>query len=600
MPPSPLLKNTLCGTAFILALILPALGQDPALVNRGPEHDQRMEWWRDARFGLFIHWGLYSLPGGLWKGESARKDYAEWVMHNFQIPFDEYSQLARDFNPTKFDPDAWAKLAKEAGMGYFVLTTKHHDGFAMFDSAVSDYDIIDATPFDRDVFGELAEAFRKQGLRACAYYSQDLDWSQPQGSPIESYNLWDFPFTETNDDVFDHYFHTKALPQVEELLTRYGDISVFWFDLPRMMNAERGQALQDLVRKHQPDAIINGRICNPQGLHADYLVPGDNGYFTSPQPADWECCATMDESWGYKINAHTNRSANDLIVQLATTVSAGGNLLLNIGPKPDGTIPQRQVDILQEIAVWMKDNREAIHGNRANPFGEFFPWGIVTVKGPHIYLHITDWQEGGKVLLPRLRNEVQSVQLLGDSQRKLVWNKDGGNLKIELAGEPVHPASSVIKVTAGGNALEIAPFALAEASGSALLECRYARSLASRLRFLRHHSVGGVVVCDLTGGHPTERLEWDVTVDRPGTFEVMAEFHKPHHEGLAPRDITVSASPNNKITGRVTAESLRGDRQSLGTLTLDQAGVVRLTLQVQGGGRAIPLYLNALHLTRIP
>ncbi len=574
-----------------------ASGQDATLVNDGPEHEERMQWWRDARFGLFIHWGIYSIPGGLWKGESARKDYAEWVMHNFQIPFEEYSQLTKEFNPTRFNPDEWAELAQEAGMGYFVLTTKHHDGFAMFDSKVSEYDIIDATPYDKDIFGQLAEAFRKRGMKVGAYYSQDLDWSQPQGGVIESYNTWDYPVDEADYEIFDAYLHGKSLPQIEELATRYGGVDVFWFDFPRMVDSKRGKLIQDTVRKHLPDAIISGRICNPQGLYADYLVPGDNGYFTSPQLADWECCATMDESWGYKINAHTERSADELIIQLGTTVSSGGNLLLNIGPKPDGTIPQRQIDILKEIGVWMKDNAEAIHGNRANPFGEYFEWGVCTVKDTSLYLHIQNWENQKVIRLPRLNNTVSKIELLGDSGRELPWSQNDAGLTIQLRGKPVHTSASVIKVSTLGNTLSVAPVRLAEVSGEAYLPTRYAQALASRMWRMKHTVLDGNVVANMSQGHPSEKLQWNFTVENPGTYEVIAEFHDPEPDGQRDRTVTILLDGQEELTGRVSVDMLKNELVTLGELDLSRPGAKEISLQVRGGQNK-PLYLKALHLKR--
>ncbi|MEO0452931.1 MAG: alpha-L-fucosidase [Verrucomicrobiota bacterium] len=587
--------------SFLLASLLltqPLLSQNAALVAKGPEHEERMQWWRDARFGLFIHWGLYAIPAGVWKGETARKDYAEWTMHNFQVPQAEYSQLAKDFNPTEFDADVWARLAKEAGMKYFVLTTKHHDGFAMYDSEISDYNVVDATPFKRDVFGELVEAFTKQGLRVGAYYSQDLDWSVDQGGAISSYNTWDFDNPEPNYEKFDQYLKEKALPQIEEISTKYGDISTYWFDFPRMVNKDRGKLVHDTVRATQPDAVINGRICTPQGNWADYLVPGDNGFFTSPQPADWECCATMDESWGYKVHAHAKRTADDLIFQLATTVAAGGNLLLNIGPKPDGTIPQRQIDILEKIGVWMKDNSEAIHGCRANPFKEFFSWGPCTVKGNQAFMHIADWEAGKVVELPRLQNKVEKVELLGDLDRKLEWKQDGTDLKITLSGESTCTSLSVIKVTCAGDTLEIDPPAIAEEDGILVLETRYGESLGQKMRNLRHSLVEGKVVTLASEGHSSEKMVWEISIDEPGTFEVTANFLEADRKGVRPRSLLVNTGGKANLTKEVTDKSIDGATQVLGEVNFSKAGSAQVTLQARGGKGGTDLYLEGLKLTR--
>jgi alpha-L-fucosidase len=571
--------------------------QDPSLIKRDKNLEKRMEWWREARFGLFIHWGIYSIPAGEWKGQTSKKDYAEWAMHNFKIPLEEYSQLANEFNPVKFDADEWAQLAKDAGMGYFVLTTKHHDGFAMFDSDVSEYNVHDATPFKRDVFGELAEAFRKKGMRAGAYYSQDLDWSRNQGGALEgSYNLWDYPREDPDYDLFDKYMYGKSVPQVEELFTKYGQIDVIWFDVPRMVDGERGKVFHDLVRKYNPDVVINGRICNPQGLYADYLVPGDNGYYTSPQSFDWECCATMNESWGYTKNKKEHKNSNDLIMVLLKSVSSGGNLLLNVGPKPDGTIPEDQVEILEDIAVWMKDNKEAIHGTKANPFEEFFGWGYCTVKDADVYLHVSEWEDGKTISVPRLNNKVSSVKVLGDENRKLQWDKKGKEVNITLKGKPVHKSVTVIKVSCEGGHLDIDSPNLTMSNGKLLLETSYAKNQGSRMRTLRHSIQNGQAVADMSQGHSSERLVWDFELDKPGTFRVSAECLDNNSGNLKPRSIFLAVG-EDEYSKSVTNDDLKNGQLDLGEIKLKQAGPVSLRLRVEDG-QGSPLYLKSLMLEK--
>ncbi len=580
-----------------LAINYPLSSQDPSHMIEDEHRDERMQWWREARFGLFIHWGIYSIPAGVWKGETSKKNYAEWAMHNFKIPLEEYSQLAKEFNPVKFDADKWAQLAADAGMGYFVLTTKHHDGFAMFDSDVSEYNIVDATPFKRDVFRELAEAFRKKGLKAGAYYSQDIDWSQSQGGAIDSYNLWDFPRDQPDYKLFDTYMAEKSLPQVEELFTRYGEIGVVWFDVPRMVDGKRGKIFHDLVRKHQPNVVINGRICNPQGLYADYLVPGDNGYYTSPQSFDWECCATMNESWGFTKTKREHKNSNDLIMVLLKSVSSGGNLLLNIGPKPDGTIPEDQVQILKDIAFWMKDNKEAIHGTSANPFGEFFNWGYCTVKGSDIYLHVTEWEDGKTITVPRLNNAVKNVSVLGDAGRNLTWKKNATDVNITLSGGPLHSSATVIKVSCSGNQLDIDAPKLRVSNGKVLLKTSYAKNRGSRMRTLRHSIQNSMAVADISEGHSSERLVWDFEVDQPGIFQVSADCMDIKPGILKPRTIYLRVNDANEHSTLVHGNDLEDGKLDLGELKFSKAGPVSLMLRVEGG-KGSPLYLKSITLDR--
>lgn len=593
------MKYTIAKTTIALLgiALLPQLspGQSPENMLPDETRESRMEWWHDAHFGLFIHWGLYSIPAGVWEGRSSEKNYAEWSMHNLEIPFEEYSKLATQFNPVKFNPDEWAQLAADAGMRYFVLTTKHHDGFAMFDSDVNDYNVVDATPFKRDVFGELAEAFRKQGLKVGAYYSQDIDWSHPQGDN-SAYNRWDFHVPAGDTSQFDKYMHEKSLPQVEELCTKYGDISVVWFDVPRTVDRERGKLFHDMVRKYQPDAVISGRIANPQGVYADYLVPGDNGYYTSPQDFNWECCATMNESWGYTKLNREPKTADELIIVLLKSVSSGGNFLLNIGPKPDGTIPDDQVQILEKMAVWMKDNAEAIHGTRANPFGEFFDWGLCTRKGTDLYLHVTEWEDGKTIRVPRLKNNVEQVQLLGDAGRKLKWNKAGHDVEITLAGNPLHTSASVIKLSCAGEALDIEPVQLAEKDGVVDLSVRYGFSTGQRMRRLRHYIRNGTAVVNMTQGHPTETLSWDFAVEKPGTFRVVGECLDMTLENVN-RTVFITAGDSEEKAFEVAVSNISGNVIDFGVLQIDQSGDVHLVLRVEGG-HGNDVYLKALRLIR--
>ncbi|WP_319589321.1 alpha-L-fucosidase [uncultured Draconibacterium sp.] len=582
----------------ILVILIPLLAQDPANMVPDKNREARMEWWRDARFGLFIHWGIYSIPAGEWKGQTSKKDYAEWTMHNFKIPFEEYSQLAKEFNPTKFNADEWAQLAADAGMGYFVLTTKHHDGFAMFDSDVSDYNVVDATPFKRDVFGELATAFRKKGMKAGAYYSQDLDWSQSQGGALEGpYNLWDYPLEKPDYERFDQYMQNKSLPQVEELFTKYGEIGVVWFDIPRMVDAERGKIFHDLVRKLQPNVVINGRICNPQGAYADYLVPGDNGYYTSTQTFDWECCATMNESWGYTKNKKVNKTAHDIILVLLKSVSSGGNLLLNVGPKPDGTIPEDQIQILKEIAEWMKDNKEAIHGTQGNPFQEFFDFGYCTVKGTNIYLHVSEWEEGKTIIVPRLNNSVKKITVLGVPDRKLKWKQNDKDVAIVLKGKAVHPSATVIKLNCTGEQLNIDSPKIKESNGEIALEVDYAKSHGSRMRTLRHSIQDGTAVADMCQGHPTERLIWDFKVDKPGTFRVTAECLNLNTKKLTTRTVYLEIVGEEEYSAIVSEEYVNDGLINLGEIEIKNPGTVSMKLRVEGG-QGNPVYLKSLNLSR--
>ena len=342
------------GKALIVVLLLLA-GMTMAAEETKAEKDARMAWWREARFGMFIHWGVYSVPAGTWDGKQV-PGIGEWIMNRGKIPVDDYAALTKQFNPVKYDADEWVRLAKEAGMKYIVITSKHHDGFAMFHSKASDYNIYDATPFKRDPLKELAAACKKHGLRLGFYYSQAQDWHHPGGAASGGH--WD----KAQDGDMNEYIRTIAVPQVREILTDYGPIAILWWDTPVDMNQERADMLLPLV-KLQPGIITNNRL----GVYpGDTETPEQFIPATGYADRDWETCMTMNDTWGYKSYDDNWKSAEALVRNLVDIASKGGNYLLNVGPTSEGVIPQPSVDRLREIGKWMKANGDAIYGTSAS------------------------------------------------------------------------------------------------------------------------------------------------------------------------------------------------------------------------------------------
>ena len=406
------------------------------------QRDARMAWWRQARFGMFIHWGVYAVPAGTYNGEQIG-GIGEWIMLRGKIPVAQYKEYAKQFNPVKYDPDSWVRLAKEAGMKYIVITSKHHDGFALFDSKVTDWDIVDATPYGKDLLKPLAEACRRHGIKLGFYYSQAQDWNHPGGAASGG-KKWD----TAQEGSMDEYIKKIAVPQVKEILTNYGDIAVLWWDTPRNMNTERADMLQPLINL-QPGIITNNRLGG--GYRGDLETPEQRIPATGLD-YDWESCMTMNHTWGFKSYDHDWKSTETLIRNLVDIASKGGNYLLNVGPTAEGEIPQPSIERLKAIGKWMKVNDESIYETTTSPFRKL-PWGRCTKKtfinGATLYLHVFDWPKDGKLLLPGLKNEIQQAFLLANF-KKLKTTKDDTGVTVELPGEPLDAIDTVVVVKVGG------------------------------------------------------------------------------------------------------------------------------------------------------
>ena len=427
----------------------------------------RLEWWHEAKFGMFIHWGLYSLAGGEWKGKYY-DGIGEWIMYKARIPLADYEQLATQFNPLKFDADVWAQLAQDAGMRYLIITSKHHDGFAMFASKVDKFNIVDATPFKRDPMKELAAACARRGIKFGFYYSQAQDWHAPGGAiwtgrhendPVYAVPQWD---SKQHGD-FDAYFNGKVIPQVRELLTNYGPIGVIWFDTPLgVMNVERAGKLEKLVHDLQPDCLISGRLGGK--FQSDYDSEGDNRIPNLSRAGAWETPATLNDTWGFKKNDHNWKTPADVTFKLVDIVSKGGNYLLNVGPDGDGVIPQPSQDTLRGVGRWLKINGESIYGASRSSFGEEFgkfsktrggkhgkasfeprnQWRCTTKPGK-LYIHIFDWPASEKFKLSMVKDGIAKAYLLADPSRTaLDLQKGGSAVNLALPTEPPDRIDTVV------------------------------------------------------------------------------------------------------------------------------------------------------------
>lgn len=545
-----------------------------------------IQWWRDARSGMFIHWGIYAVAAGRWKGEFV-PSLGEWIMYNAKIPVEEYEKLAEQFNPVKFDAEEWVSLAERAGMRYLVITAKHHDGFAMFDSAASEFDIVDATPYGHDIMADLAAACQRHGIRLCFYYSQAQDWHHPGGE-----GHWDradnWHMKTVSEEDFAAYLEAKAKPQVRELLTQYGPIGLIWFDTPVAINPEQSQELVDLVHELQPDCLVNGRVGNEKG---DYSSLGDNQIPRGPVKGDWETPATMNDTWAYKVDDNNWKSTEDLLHLLVDLASKGVNYLLNVGPTAEGLIPPESVERLEEIGAWMDVNSDAIYATDPNPWPWEFEWGRVTVKPGRLFLHMYDWPE--RVAIAGLRNEVTRAALLAAPDAELdvaqIYDPqaDLHLLSVDLPDERPDEPITVVEVRFAGE-LDVDATPAPQTSGTIVLP-----------GYLADLSEAADAALDRSGvvrdwREPGTAMSWTCVVPEAVQYEVRVVLgsHGHRRDPQAGQTVTVS------VSGDEASGTLRTDQRvdtpraqyypeyttSIGTVTFAGAGRQHITLRLDALG----------------
>ncbi|MBX3120199.1 MAG: alpha-L-fucosidase [Fimbriimonadaceae bacterium] len=513
------------------------------------QKDKRMAWWRDARYGMFIHWGLYSIPAGEWNGR-VYGGASEWLMNTAKIPVKDYQPLRPQFNPYKFDAKKWVQIAKDAGMKYIVITSKHHDGFAMFDSQYTDWDIMN-TPFKRDPLKELAKACEEAGIVLCFYHSI-MDWTHPDYAVRRP---WDMrPETPTNMDRYTQFMKN----QLKELLTNYGKIGILWFDgewEPAAWTHERGVDLYHYVRSLQPNIIINNRVdvhrSGMAGMSASDEAMGDYGTPEQEIPAngmpgvDWESCMTMNGSWGFHKADHNWKSAKTLVQNLIDCASKGGNYLLNVGPTALGEIPEESVKRLADVGQWLQTNGESIYGTQAGPFPKPLSWGRVTAKPGKLYLHVFE-KPGGEIELPGFSAKIKSVQVLNGFE-PLKWRKDGDSVFVETPKTQGIPAGMpvVILMEIDGKATVVTIPIRPAADGTIALNAVDATVKGTSAAYEADKRAIGYWT------NVKDTVEWEFEVKSRGEYDVTVELAcEPGSEG-ATYEVQI-AGQNLKSTVKAT------------------------------------------------
>ena len=506
------MRKTLWAVALIASLLVSCERQIPQTTedNRSPQEIL----FEDGNYAMFIHFGLYSSLEGVWKGKIYYGN-AEWIMNGAQagIPVDEYMAQAASFNPSEFDANEIVSIAKDAGMKYIIITAKHHEGFAMFDTEASDFDIVDATPLKRDLMAELAEACHREGLGIGFYYSQFQDWTAPGGGNGPGKDA------SGREVSFDEYFRTKCVPQVEELTTKYGDIQLIWFDTPGNMSLEYSQELVDIVRKNQPNALVSSRVGNGLG---DYETLGDMEVPVANHEGRWEGIDVTQVGWGYSRYDNEWKTPDFIVRTLVSTIARGGTWMLNVGPDSKGRIHPMAAAALRKSGKWVHSHPEAVYKAGPSPWGHALPWGDAVTQGDKVELVVFDWPSDGNLWVPGLKTPVKSARLHG---KKLRFFSEDGWLRIKLPFERPDEYASVIELTFGGE-VEVDGTLAADPSGTTVLPVEFAsveNCSIQRSGWMEKFGEWKTrnVAQDLNG---ESTVTWTVDIKNPGVYNIDLEY----------------------------------------------------------------------------
>lgn len=566
------------------------------------QSSSRTDWFTDARFGMFIHWGLYSGAEGLWKGEKLRyvNNYAEWIRYRNRISKEEYGQLANRFDWDKINPEEWVLLAKKAGMKYIIMTTKHHDGVAIWDTKIGNYSLPQLSGSKRDVIKELAEACRKHNMKLGFYYSHWIDWEHPYA--------WDHNQELTgrvSDAQFNQYWKEKALPQLRELLTNYGDISIMWFDMwiPYQKTIFKKEQLEEaitLIRKLQPKCLINSRLGLPaSNENIDFETLGDNQFGTAYTTHPWETPGTIAHSWGYNAQENEWKSTSQLFQSLIDNVSLNGDFTLNIGPRADGTVPYESVSRLEDIGKWLTKNGEALYGNTGVELrSSQHDWGKLTTKtidGKQIvYAHIFNWPLDHTLRISGITSAPSKIELIKDNGREtLTAQQTGPLMHIQVPSTQSDRYVSVVKLTFD-QPIVLDKSIVGESTFGGF-SLNGSNAITNTFKQVQYDGKRPMH----TNMDQAKPITWKVYIPKAGKYRVDVSAHNPQQSAAAvvvangSQQISYQIKPNGKVVAEPNENNYTDEfvDQEIGLLDFVSAGEYEVSFQTKGGG---PLWLNRI------
>nr|WP_243403196.1 BlaB/IND/MUS family subclass B1 metallo-beta-lactamase [Sphingobacterium haloxyli] len=564
----------------------------------------RTEWFEDARYGMFIHWGLYSAAEGMWKGEPLRyaNNYAEWIRYRNRISKEEYGELAKRFVWDKIDPEDWVLLAKESGMKYIIITAKHHDGVALWNTKVGNYSLSKLSGANRDVIKEIADACRKHDMKLGFYYSHWIDWEHPYA--------WDHNQELTGhvtDEQFNQYWQEKAIPQMRELLTNYGDIAIMWFDMwipyeKTIFKREQLEQAVALIRELQPNCLINSRLGLPTDAnYVDFETLGDNQFGTSYIDHPWETPGTIAHSWGYNGQEKNWKSTGQLFESLISNVALNGGFTLNIGPRADGSVPYESISRLRDVGKWLNKYGEALYNNTGLDLQvNQHDWGKITKsrKSNTVYLHVFNWPLDGKLRLSGINSKPQKAELLSaDGTRPLSFKQYGPLTHIQLPQQQSDPFVSVVRLTY--DSIETVPSIVAESTfGGFALTGRNAQH-KEKLQLIEEDYTRPAYV-QTTGG----KITWELYLPEAGVYHIDLSAHNPTKKnivisiGISGNNLQAAITPNGKVVAEPNEDNYTDEfvDTPIGEITVEQAGRYKVEFQAKENQE---LWLNRIWIDKV-